>query len=346
MVDKYLYILCVVLLVCVVACEQGVERPVNRSPMADAGRDLEKVVEQEVTLNGSGSSDPDNDQLSYSWFLKAKPQDSQSLIVDPNNVIASFVPDLPGEYVVELTVGDGEGGSAKDEVTIFVAPLTISDGSCRIAVLYFEGPLSTTSTKFEYNDEGNIASYFSDSDSSKGTYFYNSDQMMDKLIQERGGEVITVRHIYVEGRLSKSIATDEEGSEFIDTFEYNEDGQLIELIRSNWSEKFTYDTSGNIVKEEVFRDNGQTPVTTTILENFDDKPNYSNFIIGQLKVRPFDMSVNNVGRTVVTDHVFDLDGIVTNYFYKYNEKGQVTEIRIEGSSGYNAITRIEYEACR
>lgn len=66
----------------------------------------------EVTLDGSMSSDPDNDvPLTYKWVLRSKPLGAQTTIAGPEQPVTKMTldPTLPGEYVVELTVTDALG---------------------------------------------------------------------------------------------------------------------------------------------------------------------------------------------------------------------------------------------
>jgi len=64
-----------------------------------------------VPLDGSGSSAPYGDPLSYQWSLLEKPLGSLTTIADPQSVSTYLTPDLPGDYLVQLVVDDGEQAS-------------------------------------------------------------------------------------------------------------------------------------------------------------------------------------------------------------------------------------------
>ncbi|MDA8139178.1 MAG: chitobiase/beta-hexosaminidase C-terminal domain-containing protein [Desulfobacteraceae bacterium] len=90
-----------------------VDVPVNIPPVADAGNNLRVVRRKTATLNGSGSYDPDNGPLvlKYLWRIVSVPARSDvtnSSLSDPSKPICSFVPDVVGNYVIQLTVDDGE----------------------------------------------------------------------------------------------------------------------------------------------------------------------------------------------------------------------------------------------
>ncbi|MBM4256908.1 MAG: hypothetical protein FJ147_13550 [Deltaproteobacteria bacterium] len=92
----------------------------NSKPVADAGTDQEKLVGQTVQLNGAGSSDVDGNALTYFWSLTAKPENSIAALSNDSSVNPTFVPDLPGIYVVQLIVNDGQLDSDPDTVIITV----------------------------------------------------------------------------------------------------------------------------------------------------------------------------------------------------------------------------------
>jgi hypothetical protein len=90
----------------------------NSAPVANAGPDQTAFVRNTVTLDGSSSSDPDGDPLTFAWSLVSTPPGSSATLSDPTAVMPSFVADRPGNYVAQLIVNDGTVDSAPDTVTI------------------------------------------------------------------------------------------------------------------------------------------------------------------------------------------------------------------------------------
>jgi len=76
-------------------------------PEADAGDDQTVATGETVFLDGSASSDPNDDQLTYGWTLIEKPEGSTASLTDADTATPSFVADLDGEYEVMLVVSDG-----------------------------------------------------------------------------------------------------------------------------------------------------------------------------------------------------------------------------------------------
>ncbi|WP_052094357.1 PKD domain-containing protein [Pseudohaliea rubra] len=105
----------------------SVSPPDDTPPTADAGRDQAVVSEATVTLDGSGSRDPDpGDSISYQWRQLSGPVVSLS---DVTAAAPSFtaperlVTDEPITLVFELVVTDSQGeSSVPDQVTITVSP--------------------------------------------------------------------------------------------------------------------------------------------------------------------------------------------------------------------------------
>ncbi len=89
----------------------------NVGPVAKAEGDQSVVVGDIVSLDASASTDRDDDTLTYLWEFESIPQDSVATIDAPQAVTTSFIPDEDGEYVVRLTVDDGEWD---DEITLVI----------------------------------------------------------------------------------------------------------------------------------------------------------------------------------------------------------------------------------
>jgi hypothetical protein len=99
--------------------------PPNQPPTARCGTvPAEVLVGQTVTLDGSGSSDPEGKALTYQWDFVSKPTDSQAVIENPTAAVTSFKADKEGSYSVKLTVKDPEGASASCTVSVAAKKLT------------------------------------------------------------------------------------------------------------------------------------------------------------------------------------------------------------------------------
>ena len=90
----------------------------NSVPIADAGPNERRLVGSTVTLDGSESYDPDGDALTFAWTFVSVPQGSVAALSDGATASPSFIIDIPGDYVAQLIVNDGEADSAPDTVTV------------------------------------------------------------------------------------------------------------------------------------------------------------------------------------------------------------------------------------
>lgn len=80
----------------------------NTAPVADAGDDKSITIGASVILDASGSSDPDDDALSFAWSFTQKPAGSTTTLTTPLTIESGFTPDRVGAYIVELRVSDGK----------------------------------------------------------------------------------------------------------------------------------------------------------------------------------------------------------------------------------------------
>jgi len=90
----------------------------NVKPEADAGVDQNIKTGSLVRLDASESKDPLQSGLSYTWVFDVIPVSSNATLLNPNTINPEFTADKSGEYILALTVSDGEGESRVDRVTI------------------------------------------------------------------------------------------------------------------------------------------------------------------------------------------------------------------------------------
>jgi len=97
----------------------------NVAPVAHAGSNQTVVMGNDVTLNGSASSDANNDKLTYAWSMISAPTGFKLTAneVKDDNVTAvkpTFKPTVTGAYVFGLVVSDGKLSSAREVVAVTV----------------------------------------------------------------------------------------------------------------------------------------------------------------------------------------------------------------------------------
>jgi Leucine-rich repeat (LRR) protein len=103
-------------------CDKDEENQ-NSQPVANAGADMTVGINELVQLDGSASSDSDNNALTYNWKFVSKPIGSITTLSESTNVNSSFTPDFKGSYKIELIVSDGEIDSNPDTVNIEVSQI-------------------------------------------------------------------------------------------------------------------------------------------------------------------------------------------------------------------------------
>jgi ELWxxDGT repeat protein len=123
----------------------------NQSPVADAGPDYTVELGSPVTLDGSGSHDPDGDPLTYDW------RDAAGVSLGDAN--ATTLTLGLGIHDITLTVRDEHGGAASD-----LARVTVKDTTApEVAVVAPQGVelLSGVATAIQWtaSDAGTLAGF-------------------------------------------------------------------------------------------------------------------------------------------------------------------------------------------
>jgi len=90
----------------------------NSKPVAKAGDDVTVFEGETIQMDGSSSSDPDESPITYQWTIAEKPSGSKAQISGVNKINPTFIPDVPGLYIIQLVVNDGELDSDPDSLEI------------------------------------------------------------------------------------------------------------------------------------------------------------------------------------------------------------------------------------
>jgi mono/diheme cytochrome c family protein len=100
----------------------------NRAPIANAGVAQSVATGATVALDGSASSDPDGDALTYSWSLQ-RPAGSVAVLAGATTSKPGFAADVAGSYVATLTVNDGKVTASASVTVTAQAPVAGPNGS-------------------------------------------------------------------------------------------------------------------------------------------------------------------------------------------------------------------------
>ena len=170
------------------ACDSGGDPPAeeNAAPTARARTSADTVTAgQTITLDGSDSSDPDGDEISYSWSLSA-PYSSDATLSAQSGVEVQFTADVAGDYDATLSVSDGEredtdetGAYARKptpaNVTIAFQRRAASGDSLVAGTLVYKRAGQPDSTVAENQADGSLTLPFRETKAElcfqEGTYF-------------------------------------------------------------------------------------------------------------------------------------------------------------------------------
>ncbi|MDB5819624.1 MAG: domain containing protein [Rhizobacter sp.] len=95
----------------------------DTAPVANAGSAQTVMRTSQVTLDGSASSDAENDALTYIWSIVSAPSGSTATLSATNVIHPTITPDATGSYVLQLVVNDGQLDSTASTVAVMATPI-------------------------------------------------------------------------------------------------------------------------------------------------------------------------------------------------------------------------------
>ncbi len=311
----------------------------NQAPVAEIlkpNNGDQYQVNDEITFDGSSSSDPDNDTLSYTWNFG----DSET----GSGKITTHSYSVPFVYVIRLTVSDGELNDTSQPVVIIVgggggqnqppnAEITSPSSGERFDVyetVYFDGASSTDPeedplsyywdfgdgnssdkplTEHEYSSTGSyrVTLTVNDgmyNDSARITIFVDNNPPIADAGEDQ--ETFAGQEIIFDG----SNSTDPDPVGRIDNWTWNFDNGDMgygEVVGYTYKQRNTY-----TVTLYVRDNNNATGSDTAIIAVYNAKP------VAVLKVNP---SSSTLGEDVEFDasDSYDVDGFVGDYYFDFGD---------------------------
>lgn len=92
----------------------------NVAPVADAGADKSVTKDLAVNFDGGGSTDTNGDTLGFVWSIVNTPIGSTATLSNSTAAIATLIPDVVGQYTIQLVVNDGMLDSSADTMVVSV----------------------------------------------------------------------------------------------------------------------------------------------------------------------------------------------------------------------------------
>jgi len=264
--------------------------PVNTAPVANAGVNQSVNTSTTVTLDGSNSTDSDNDILTYQWSLTNKPIGSSALLVESTSKKPTFIADVDGTYMISLVVNDGTKDSVVVSVTITASTSEEIDA--------FRDNFNTNT----------IASYATENTwTSGGTGSLTYDSVGKRMHMLTGDNVAM--------KFSKDVTPSAEGSfsiDFLPTVKYPKGGVFILTLEQDENTYYKIGNSDGYGTFEISKYvNGVNVDTNAFNHEYTQNSNYTitvTFSPSSMTVEAYGESVTLNGNTsAVTVNSFSVE---------------------------------------
>ena len=128
---------------------------VNEPPTANAGNDIEAGYSAIVLLDGSGSTDENNEITSYFWEQVGG--ETVSLFSPGQQVATIYTPETNALLSFSLTVYDGQGLSDKDTASVYVSSLSVFNSGLKndVGISMFPNPFNS-SLYINFSNSGDL----------------------------------------------------------------------------------------------------------------------------------------------------------------------------------------------
>src|SRR6266511_1614350 len=80
----------------------------NFAPLVNAGAARTVNLPESVTLDGTGTTDPNGDPILFEWTVSSAPDGAAPTLSDASTAAPTFTPDVEGQYVLQLRASDGQ----------------------------------------------------------------------------------------------------------------------------------------------------------------------------------------------------------------------------------------------
>ena len=123
----------------------------NEPPYARINAPTHATIDTDVTLDGSGSSDPDGDYLHYQWLVTAQPDPipPNDPVFSSTSEIARLHPTKVGNYTISLRVEDNDAAQDVTSATIIIVA-----GETTVAIAEASPEIANIPSLVSLNGEG------------------------------------------------------------------------------------------------------------------------------------------------------------------------------------------------